>query len=747
MNKIQFWIGIVFTLLMMDVLYAGSQPKFTIIPRTSNSITVKDTEISTVIYTVTNRTKITRNLIMVPLGSGITQDTTSPGSCKTTFTLYENQSCALTLKVSGSQLALGLTEKTIEVCKTNSTSETPDPFLCSQTSQQDRLSINVVSGVPQITVNTHNLILTTNGAPVALTVTNLSPSVTATNVKAHLIGTVLDGNVTQNFSQCVKIAPKASCQLIFTPGSTAVSTTTVAVYGDNTTQVPVNITISSTSSANLNISASPLILTVGGGTGIITVTNLSPTITATNIAAELTPITNAALSQNASACTTLAPLASCNLVFTPVATLQSTSIPIYGTNASITSATIAVDASPGNTLQITSGSPMILAADGVSTGEMVIYNSSTTNYAHNVNAYFANTALSGAVTATSCGDIAPLASCTMTFTAGSVPVNETSFPIYGSDTSTISGTLGLSSYLVYIANFGSNSVSSCRINLTTGDLYGCTTVFTSTGNLTAVAASSDGTTLYIANSYSNATGALPPGITACKITPSTGALSCSSQTSLANFTTNGGNIYGLAYLPSLNLVYITWSQLATSSGVIQCTTSNGNIGTCSNAGATGTVIPQGIAINPAGTYAYIANFDNTTITQCSIQTSGGNLSCNNDLSIASSNNIGVTINSSDTSIYVANSSGQSVTQCTIDSSTTPPSLTGCSTPTVVSTSNISGLSLSGALGIIYVGTLTDSGVVRKCTIDSISGNITTCTSSGASGLSNPDGMALYPATS
>jgi len=133
-------------MLGSTILYAA-QAKFSIIP-TSDSIVIlllprNFTE--TVRYQVTNQTKITRALTMVPI-SGVSQITTDVGACANPFTLSQQQTCTLTLALDGSKLpSAGISSGPI-VCKTKAPSDpSPDPFLCSQPAVGNALAVSITT--------------------------------------------------------------------------------------------------------------------------------------------------------------------------------------------------------------------------------------------------------------------------------------------------------------------------------------------------------------------------------------------------------------------------------------------------------------------------------------------------------------------------------------------------------------------------------------------------------------------------
>ena len=183
----------------------------------------------------------------------------------------------------------------------------------------------------------------TAGTPATgtLTVANDSATVTASNIRAELAGTALDGNLSQDASDCVALAPGQSCTLVFTPGSNAVAQTAVAIGGDNTSQVGASIVIDAPQ-ATLGVAGSPLTLVASGTTESLVVTNLSND-TAHDVAANFT---GTALDGNVAQINppcTLAPFQSCNLTFAPGNTpVAQTSFAIAGsdTNTVVASMTI-----------------------------------------------------------------------------------------------------------------------------------------------------------------------------------------------------------------------------------------------------------------------------------------------------------------------------------------------------------------------------------------------------------------------
>lgn len=734
--RIKLFTAIIFILLSTN-LHSATQPKFTIIPTTSTSFDITRDNTINVQYRVTNQTNITRQLVMSSI-PGFTQLTEGTGYCSNPFTLAHGQSCLLTLQAAGSQLSLGSYTQTVKVCKTSINSNSPDPFLCSQTTTNESIKIRVRQAPVRISVTPRVLNLTTGGSSAQLTVSNLSSDVTATNIKAFLDGTSLMGNVVQNSSNCLILKPGKTCTLTFTPGATSVSLTAFRVQGDNTYPTPAAIRITGPSIAEISVAGSPLVLTTGGTSGSLTVTNNSTSITAQNIEAILSVEVATAVTQTpSSGCANLAPGSSdCELVFTTNSTtLEPTPIAIKGTNTTETSATIAVNSGAEANLSI-SGSPLTLKADGTTTGTMTIINTSPTVTANNVSADFTNTNLSGYVTATTCDSIPPNGTCTMTFTPGTTTVVQTSFPIYGSNTSTLTGQIGITSYFAYITFASSDSIVRCNIELDGGALSGCTTIL-SVDNPYGIAFNSANTYAYIASSF-------PPTVTTCQVS-STGDLTNCSNTALSTSSPSTQGAWGIVYNPILNLIYVT----VANSQVQMCTlNTSGSLNTCSQqSSVTNLNYPTGIDVNPAGTIAYIANYDDSSsasVTQCAINSTSGALSdCT--LNSIGSYNKGIAIDANNAYAYISNSISNtstigSVTSADINPSTGNLTATGPATA-LSSSSTAMGLALNSVINTIYVCSGNNNTVIQ---CNASSGTVSSCNTGTSVPGTFPSGIGLYP---
>lgn len=429
------------SIFVSTISYAG-QPLWTITPLTQTTVSVPINESTTILYSVTNQSTRSHTLVMTPI-TGITQDTdTTDGNCPHPFTLGYHQSCTLALEVDGSMIPASI-DGGPKVCHEG------EAFQCYQPTAASRLHITRTPAVAVITAGSP-LTLTAEGSAGTLTITNTSSSLTATNISADLRGTALESNVTQDASDCISVAPNTTCELSFTPAITTVTATSFPIQGDNTTEVSGEIAVVSPTSATISVSGSPLALQGTTGTpvtGILTITNQSHLLTATNISANITgALATGGVTENSSACASLAPQASCNLVFTPSShAVSDTEVDIEGDNTSLTTATIGVNAPPQASISITAGSPLRLVPTG-SAGTLTITNNSTTENALSITSNFTSTALNGLVsqTGSTCSNVAPGATCTLSFTAGSTTASQTSFPIQGTNTTSVNGAISIS---------------------------------------------------------------------------------------------------------------------------------------------------------------------------------------------------------------------------------------------------------------------------------------------------------------
>lgn len=189
--------------------------------------------------------------------------------------------------------------------------------------------------------------------PKTLVLRNNSPTYPATNISATLPAGWT--NIAQDSSDCNFVAPGATCNLVFTvqAGAVAHPFAIVPIKGTNTNQIRAIMAVEPSGSATLEITGSPLHLIPGGGTGSLTVTNLSATTTATAITSDFTATAlNGNVTETGNTCAVLNPGASCTLTYTSGNNfVPQTNFNITGTAAVTTQAAIAIGVTIGDSFQ------------------------------------------------------------------------------------------------------------------------------------------------------------------------------------------------------------------------------------------------------------------------------------------------------------------------------------------------------------------------------------------------------------
>jgi DNA-binding beta-propeller fold protein YncE len=235
--------------LLASSLFAATQPKFVLTPLTPTTLSIEQNETKTVQYQVSNSTKITRTLTMIPI-QGIQQIASGAGACTNPFTLSQNQSCTLSLSFTGNALPGNITTGP-EICATNHEGDnTPDPFLCSQPSLANSLNITVLPLAPITFVGDSALTLLANGTSTGtMSIQNISGRTIAPGVTAHFEATDLKGIVTATV--CGEILNNETCTITFTANRTSISSTSFPIYGTNTASLNGIMTITASPQAYL----------------------------------------------------------------------------------------------------------------------------------------------------------------------------------------------------------------------------------------------------------------------------------------------------------------------------------------------------------------------------------------------------------------------------------------------------------------------------------------------------------------
>ncbi|CAM2939920.1 NHL repeat protein [Legionella steigerwaltii] len=143
------------TVLCLGNQLHANMPVWTFTPITDTTIKIPTNSTTCIQYTVTNQSSITHTLTLQSLPAGITQITKAPAPtncpslapgaslCTSPFTLGYQQSCTLTLEITGSALSGKVTKGPV-ACQAN-TDGTPNPNQCYQPSKANSLNITTTS--------------------------------------------------------------------------------------------------------------------------------------------------------------------------------------------------------------------------------------------------------------------------------------------------------------------------------------------------------------------------------------------------------------------------------------------------------------------------------------------------------------------------------------------------------------------------------------------------------------------------
>ncbi|MFN8393033.1 MAG: IPT/TIG domain-containing protein [Bdellovibrionota bacterium] len=251
----------------------------------------------------------------------------------------------------------------------------------------------------------------------------------------------LPANATGTFDLCGAETNVGYGQLVVTPA--APETFTGDVIRTNragTASFRSSLRERAICTADIESSPSSLLLVAESNTPqALTIVNHSSAVTATNVQATL-PASFSDVTQNSTECSTLNPLQTCHIYFTPGDTIHSAqSVQVQGSNTARVGASLSVvtptqaklSVSPSLfTLQATTGTPVTVSA--------TITNTSSFATATNVTADISG-AISGAGVTQSSSPctLAPHQSCLLSLTPATTQLAQTAFHISGSNTPTI----------------------------------------------------------------------------------------------------------------------------------------------------------------------------------------------------------------------------------------------------------------------------------------------------------------------
>lgn len=262
---------------------------------------------------------------------------------------------------------------------------------------------------------------------------------------------------------------------------------------------------------------------------------------------------------------------------------------------------------------------------------------------------------------------------------------------------------------------GSNTISVCAVDPTTGTLSACQDAGGSGFNLPyGIAIDAKGQHAYIANYLTNT-------VSVCTIA-NTGQLS-SCQTTGSGFI----NPIDIAWInlsnnPSTAFVYV----VNQGHGISKCNiAADGTLNNCQDTG-NGFYDPSSIAFNTMNTYAYVTDSSRNKVSVCAVDPTTGALSACQDAGGSGFNfPFGITIDNTSTNAYVVNRHNNTVLQCSIKPdgtfSSCQPTGSGFSGPTDIALLNLSN---NPPTAFVYV-TNQNNNTVSKCNI-ATDGTLSSC---------------------
>lgn len=182
---------------------------------------------------------------------------------------------------------------------------------------------------------------------------------------------------------------------------------------------------------------------------------------------------------------------------------------------------------------------------------------------------------------------------------------------------------------------------------------------------------------------------------------------------------------------------LAWSDPANPSG----TTQNMAIDT---PGVTVNLAPfifsqaHGIAINSAGTYAFIANLGNNSVTSCEVSESNL-VNCANSGATGLNSPISIILTANNNYALITNNGSNKIIKCSVNGGT----LNNCADSGATSISTPFGIVLNSAGTYAFITNSYSNNTVTSCNVNE--SNLSSCVNSGASGLSTPYGITLNSA--
>lgn len=264
-------------------------------------------------YTITNNIGFNLSAIqLAPLPQGVTQ-VTGGGLCALHQALAQGGYCTLRIHFSGTAVGQQFNDGSVKVCPDESLS------FCSSLLPANTQTTTVIAGPASATLSADK----TNFQLISdttINVTNTSSSVTAEDVTA--VVNVIDGIAPAITGDCTTIAPGNSCafHVALSPsaknGSLSVKAIgTIKIKGTNTNMLTIGYSTNPTRATNVTFTEPGVQYMTFINYSSSSLTGISPTLTGTNH-----------VDMDGSACTTLAPGATCDIPFTATVDAYGTGV-------------------------------------------------------------------------------------------------------------------------------------------------------------------------------------------------------------------------------------------------------------------------------------------------------------------------------------------------------------------------------------------------------------------------------------
>lgn len=351
----------------------SSAVTFTISPKKSGPVIVYSGQPMTVVYKVVNTspTVLTGNFVR-DLPAGVTQALVG-GGCGRTFNLARGGFCWLSLTINADKVK-SIPKGVPKVCSAKS-------IYCSIPAGVNQLSIVKRPAQTVLTASPASFSFLTGGTKQIVTITNKG-KVNATGIVAKLAASPALGVMVANKcpTSLSYVAPKNTCQLIFTPGKTAGSTSAI-ISSNNSPSITAQIKVAEPQkTATVTLTPEELKFNIGSGTGNSLTIKNSSNVSVENIKAEVPK--GFAKPTYSDKCEVLGNGQQCVISFTATDVVENGYIYITGKN--MKSYTIRVEALPAEQASLSVNRAKINLSPGGNDEAVELSNTSKTVDANNL---------------------------------------------------------------------------------------------------------------------------------------------------------------------------------------------------------------------------------------------------------------------------------------------------------------------------------------------------------------------------